>query len=399
MSACKSAETPAPAQPQEAAQPAAQPVEEPAGQPSTAAETTEEPEAEQAPQVDLTKLPEDAVTIYTQGSTKFSMKDILPILSDSSGYSQKWEFYIYTRPYEVRVKFEISNFAFSKNEGKIRGYVRRYDDKDEQIENYSLSKNLKNGQWKARKDTLALEFDDYSLSWQNGMFHLKGSYDKGTFEYDIPANPWKPGTGVVYFGNNPSNVFKYSILTYHQQVAKGTVVADGTPVEVKGQAYANHYATNIAVYDMFDEVADFRKRTENLLVEFRYYEPSAKYNAQPFGFFFVAFEGQPVFSSTSIERTPLETWLDEENYGYEISSRQRIVAHDGSNSATFEMLTAEPEAKDVYADLPAFQRNVASRFAKPIEYSIPIDWELLLNVDGYQAKIPMSASYSITRLR
>jgi hypothetical protein len=63
------------------------------------------------------------------------------------------------------------------------------------------------------------------------------------------------------------------------------------------------------------------------------------------------------------------------------------------------MLTGVPEAIDYYADLPAFQRNIASRFAKPIEYRIDMDWELDLSVDGYEAKIPAHGLYTVTRLR
>ena len=351
-----------------------------------------------APSIDIKSLPDDAVTPYTHGSTNCTTDDFLPLLSDSSGYSQKWEFFIYTRPYEIRIKFEISNFAFSKNEGKIKGYVRKYDG-DKEVENYPISKTLKSGRWKASRDRLDLDFEDYGLYWKDGAFHIRGVFEKGTFEYDVPANFWKPGTGNVYFGNSEQNMFKYNVLTYHKPVSKGVFTIDGSPVEVSGQAYANHYATTIAVYDMFDEVADFRKRTDDLLVEFRYYVPSAKYNAPPFGFLFVGADGENVFESPDIERDSIEKWLDEDNYGYEIDSRQRIRARDGRNSASFLMKTAEPNPKDPYADLPAFQRNIASRFSKPIEYSIPIDWELDLDVDGYRAKIQLPGSYTITRLR
>ena len=150
---------------------------------------------------------------------------------------------------------------------------------------------------------------------------------------------------------------------------------------------------------MFNELADFRYRTEDLLVEFRYYVPSQKYDATPFGFMFVAFEGTPVLSATTLDRNMLEQWLDDAHYGYEIDARQEIIGHEGSNQASFKVLTANPIPKDPYANLPAFQRNVASRFAQPIEYSIKADWELDLDVDGYQALIPGRGSYTITRLR
>lgn len=370
-------------------------------QPETTAEpmaVDAESDVQEAPQIDLSKLPEDAVTAYTQGSMAFTMSDILPILSSSSGYSQKWEFYFYTRPYEVRLKFEISNFAFSKNEGKVKGHVKKYDGAT-MVSESKISKTLKNGEWSATKDVLSLTFGDYKLTWEGDHFRIKGVFDEGDFDFEVPPNFWKPGTGNVYFGNSKENVFKYSVLTYHKPVTRGIVTVNGKAAAVEGQAYGNHYATTVAVYDMFDEVADSRKRTDDLLVEFRYYVPSAKYNAPPFGFMFVGFEGEPVFGTTEIERTSLETWLDEANYGYEISSRQRIDGRNGDDTASLIMKTANPEPSDPYADLPAFQRNIASRFSKPIEYSIPIDWELDLDVDGIKATIPLSGSYSLTRLR
>ena len=349
-------------------------------------------------QVDLSALPETAVTPYTQGSSVFSIKDILPILSNSGGYTQKWEFYIYTRPYEVRLKYEFSNFAFSRNEGKVRGYVKRYEG-DVEAETFEISENFKKGVWQATSDKLDLKFGDYALSYADGHFSVSGKFERGTFAYQIPAKGWKPGTGDVYFGNAPDKIFKYDVLTYHEPVTQGVVVADGQSIEVQGKAYGNHYATTLNVYDMFDEVADFRKLSDDLLVEFRYYVPSAKYEAKPFGFLFVAFEGVPVLSATHLDRIPLETWLDDAHYGYEIDMRQEIVGQDGDNLGRFRMLTAVPEAVDYYADLPAFQRNIASRFAKPIEYRIDMDWELDLSVDGYTAKIPAHGLYTVTRLR
>ena len=223
---------------------------------------------ERGEQPDLSKLSPKDVSVYNYGSTAPILGDILPLGSSSSGYDQKWEFYIYTRPWEVRIKFEISNFAFSKNEAKIRGYVRRFDG-ETMVEDYKLSKTLKSGQWKSANDRLSLTFGDYTLNFDGSEFHIHGTFEKGDFDFDIPAHFWKPGTGNVIFGNSPENIFKYAMLTYHKPVSRGIVRVDGNDISVTGQAYANHYATTVAIYDMFDEVADFRKRTDTLLAEFR----------------------------------------------------------------------------------------------------------------------------------
>ena len=175
--------------------------------PQAASQEVSEPQ-----QVDLSKLPENAVTVYTQGKLGFSEEDIAPLNSGSSGYTQKWEFYIYTKPYKTRIKFEISNFAFSKNDAKIRGYVQEVDDNGETLKEYKLSKSYKSGEWSKSKDGLGLVFGDYTLSYKAGVFHITGSFEKGTFEYDIAEHPWKPGTGDAYFGNTSANVFKYSIM-------------------------------------------------------------------------------------------------------------------------------------------------------------------------------------------
>ena len=182
-------------------------------------------------------------------------------------------------------------------------------------------------------------------------------------------------------------------------MARGVVTVDGKANEVHGSAYGNHYLATIPVYDMFDELADCRKITDDVHLEFRYFVPSEKYDGEPFGFMFVASDGVPLISSTDLERTSVEKWVDDDNYGYEIDARQQIVAKDDGNKATLEMLTAKPEPKDPYADLPAFQKNIASRFAKPIEYKIQTQQLLHLDVDGFRAKIPLSMSYSMTRMR
>ncbi|MCL2325962.1 MAG: hypothetical protein FWC40_05630 [Proteobacteria bacterium] len=348
----------------------------------------------------VSRQPSNAISAFVHGNTDFSIDDIRPIATNASGYHQKWEFFIDSKPYEVRIRFEISSVAFTKNEGKIGGHVKKFDDDGNLLQEFPISKTYKPGQWRAAPTGLDLRFgNDFSLKYENGHFHIRGQFEKGQFNYAIPLNPWKPGTGNVFFGNNENNVFKYAILTYQKPIQSGTFVIDGQNIPVHGQAYANHYLLMLPVYEAFDEVADFRIRRDGLLVEFRYYVPSQNFAAASFGFLMVAYEGQLIFSSTNIERTTLQTWLDDAHYGYEIPARQVIRATDGANTATFTMLSASPQPTDPYANLPAFQRNVATRFAKPITYSIPIDWLLDLHVDGYSAKIPMSNTYSMTRLR
>ena len=107
----------------------------------------------------------------------------------------------------------------------------------------------------------------------------------------------------------------------------------------------------------------------------------------------------PLISSIDLDRTPVEQWVDDDNYGYEINMRQQIEASDDGNKATIEMQSATVSPSDPYADLPAFQKNVASRFAKPIEYSIQTNSLLWLDVDGFKARIPLPLSYSMTRMR
>ena len=338
---------------------------------------------------------ERSMSVFNYGAYNVLLSDFAPVRSDSSNFSQKWEFFIYSEPYQARIKFEVSSMAFSKNEGKVRGYVKRSDGSEE----YRISETLKDGKWSASGAPFALDFGAYRLRFADGTFHVEGTFERGSFEYDIPAHFWKPDTGTVYFGNRPKDFFRYGVLTYHRE-ATGTVHIDGGAVPVHGNVYGNYYVMTKGIHEVFDEVADFRKVSDDLLVEFRYYVPNhERYDAEPFGFAFAAFEGTPVFESTQIERTPLDRWLDEDHYGYLIDARQRIVAHDGSNTARFEMLTANPVPSDPYADLPSFKRNIAMQFAKPIEYSIGVDWQIDLDVDGYRARIPFHSNYSMTRLR
>lgn len=361
------------------------------------------PQHEACRPLDASAMTPKSVDVYNSGCDAFVLDDILPLLSDASFYNQKWEFYIYSRPYETRIKFEISNFAFSKNEGKLKGYVKKFDG-DKETANYPIEKTLKNGQWSASQDGLRLDFGDYALTFENNAFRVTGVFDEGngSFDYIVPVHAWKPGTGNVFFGNSEENVFKYSILTYQMPIGKSEIRHNGETVPVAGLAYGNHYAATVAVYDMFDEVADSRIHSDGIFVEFRYYVPSAKYDAQPFGFLIAAFRGTPLVAAKEIKRTSLETWVDDKFYGYQIDSRQLIEARDADNpqnTATLRMTRAVPTPIDSYAALPAFQRNIAKRFAKPIEYSIPIEYELTVEADGYKAKIPISSKNTITRLR
>ena len=391
LSGCQSKGSSQPDVPQSAAEAAS-----PTALTNVQAETAPDPTPAANPGLDVSLISsqsERAIAAFTHGSYDVYESDFMPISSDSSGFSQKWEFYLYTKPYQTRVKFEVSSVAFTKNEGKVRGYVKN----TETGEKYNISQTLKSGHWSAGKSPFALDFGDYHLRYDSGMFHLEGSFEKGTFEYDIPAHFWKPGTGDVYFGNRTKDIFRYMLLSYHQDVARG-VVHIGEDVPVTGRAYANHYVMTKAVYDVFDEVSDFRRLTDDYIVEFRYYVPNEKYDAPSFGFLLVAYDGTPVLSTTDFERTPEEQWLDEDNYGYVIDARQLMVGREGNNTARLVMHNVHPVPSDPYADLSTFERNVAMRFAKPIEYTIGVDWELQLSVDGMEALVPFHENYSLTRL-
>ncbi|MGI5828820.1 MAG: hypothetical protein ACOX8U_01435 [Bradymonadia bacterium] len=346
--------------------------------------------------VDFSTLGPSNVTAFEHGNSAFELSDILPMLSEINGYHQKWEFYNYTRPYQIRLRFEISSLAFSTNEGKVAGYINRYEG-EELVEEIKISEKLRPGEWKANKERLELQFgEDYSLRYENNRFYLKGKTEDIAFELELAMNFWKPGSGAVYFGNSTEKYYKYSILCNHYPIIRGKVQHHSQSYELSGHTYANHFATNIPVYEMAAELQDYRKVQDGLIVEYRYFVPAKQFEQRPFGFAFVAFEGDTVFESTQLERRILETWLDDDHYGYTVPIRQIISANQGDANFEFKVLQAIPEPNDPYKGLPTFQRNIATRVAKPMSYSISSDFELKLHKDAMRARIPLRGTFSVT---
>lgn len=346
-------------------------------------------------QVDFSTLNQSSISAYNHGSLQFELSDITPMLSPGSGYHEKWEFFAYTKPYEIRIKFEISSMAFTKNEGKVAGYIKKYDG-DTLVNTHNINEKFGAGVWSADSQSLNLVFGDFSLQYKNDRYYLHGTYEGASFDLEIEPHIWKPGTGVVYFGNSTEKYFKYAILSYYKPIIRGQVSENGQTTALTGYAYANHYATNLPIYDMFTELQDYRKITPELVVEYRYYVPTAQYDPKPFGFAFIAYDGVPLFASTQLQRTILETWIDDEHYGYTVPMRQMLQATDDAGTFSMQNLNATVNPSDPYKDLSTFQRNIASRVAKPMSYSVASDFEINLVRDSMRARIPLNGTFAIT---
>ena len=342
---------------------------------------------------------ESSVIAYRSGYDGMTVRDLAARLSSGGGYNEKWELFLYSRPYQVRLRFEISNFAFSENEGRVRGKIVRYEG-DEQVEEIGINEVFKAGSWSASRRSLDVKMGSFRLYLnEEGEYVLEGKQDDVSFRLITEARSWKPGTGDVIFGKD-GGYLSYQVMTIDGAV-RGAFERGGVSVPVTGTGYGNHYATNVAVQEMADEFYDSRLSTEDgVFIEYRYYRASSKYGNVPFGFFVVAYQGEVIFSTTDLRFEGTSEWLDDAHYGYVINNGIRIRGSAGNDFFVFEALpSTDIEAKDVYSNLSRLQRAVAERFAKPVDYNVTGSWRLDLHIDGMDATVHGSKSYSITRLR
>ncbi len=351
--------------------------------------------------IDVAGLAPNAVTAYVLGDADaFDAADLVPMMSSGQGYNEKWELILYSKPYETRIKFEVSNLGLTNFNGRVSGRVKLRED-GEDLAVYDFDEKFSQARWRHDRETFRIEMGDFRIEGAPGAFRVRGVAGKNkavTFDYVVEGEPWRPGTGVVLFGNDLQTYFKTHLLIAQGRCV-GEVVVDGATVAVEGDAYGNHFATNLGAHELADQLFQFRKSDEALFVEWRHFVTPEAFAGQAFGFLVVYYDGVPLFETSAVEVTPLAYWTDPENYGYVLPHGLRLVAQEGDDRLELWLEGGEVSAKNALASLPAMQRSIAERFARPVDYNVKGRWRLLLRVEGEEAQVDGEGSYAVTIMR
>lgn len=330
-----------------------------------------------------------------------SSDDLRAMKSSGEAYTEKWEVNLYGRPYEVKIRFEVANLGFGDFKGRVKGQVKQFDGTQE-VATWPIDGTFTESQWRSSKSgPFELTFGKWRLAGEPGAYTLSGvagNNDEVSFSFDVVGQPWRPGTGMVVFGQDASLYLKTQTLVAQGQTT-GTVEIGGQKHRSEGRVYGTHFATNVAAHELADRIYHFRKQDDELFVEWRSYVTSRAWENQPFGYIVVSYLGEVVFESTSLELLPHDYWTDPDHYNYTIENGLTVRAFDGDDQLLLRFDASGIDAKDPLQSLPALERSVAAKFAQPIEYTVRGSWRLDLLVDGQAATLEDEGSYSTTSFR
>lgn len=379
-------------------------------------------------------LTDASVQAFTRGQTGFpSLDDILPMMSDGEGYTEKWEFRSLEGEWRMRFKFQVANLGFGDYKGLLSGYVMRYDAEGKEVlERYTFRQKFSEGDWDFEDDRLEIRMGEQWKLWgQPGEFFVEGiatevipknedeEDDDETadeeeesveeddrepevlrFRYAITGEPWKPGTGLVLFGADNELYYKTHILVT-DGVARGELErANGERIQAPpGRAYGNHFATNLGGHELTERTTYFRKHEGPLYVEWRHMLPPQTYNFEAFSYIVVAYDGVVLFESTDVELAERDFWTDPDNYNYVVPQTVVVRAKNGDHEALLSLTSQEIDVRDPLAKLPSLERSVALRFAQPMDYSFKGGYRLDLKAFGQTSTVQGEGSFTTTVLR
>jgi len=338
-------------------------------------------------------LTETSVSAWNLGPTgPLTSDDLRPMMSDGEAYNEKWEFTAYGDPYEVKLKFTVANLGWGDFKGRVNGFIKRTADG----KSWKFDKKLDEGKWKYSKDGLfEITMGNFTVRGEPGDFRLTGEFDGHAFDVTLQGNSWRPGSGMTLFGQNLREYSKTATLIVQGSV-EGNVTIDGETVPITGRAYANHFATNVGIHEVTDNVVRFRKHTDDLLIEFKHYVSTDKYNRAPFSFLCVSYDGVIVFEATDLQVTATGYFEDPAHPGYVAPHGIQVSAKVGEDEVRLSFPAGEVSINDPLAKLPAIERAVAEQITKPLEFKDDTTWRLDIFVGGYAGTIEDEGSYTTT---
>ena len=344
-------------------------------------------------------LTPSSVTAYLLGPQgELQTDDLRPMMSEGEGYYEKWEMRVYSRPYEMRVNFEVASLGFGDYKGRVKGQVKKVvEGEEDQV--YKFDKKLSESKWSYSKEGFRVEMGDHVLEGVPGDFHIYGEFKDQkkeiAYDFEVVGESWRPGTGVVAFGDAGDRYYRNHILSPNA-MGSGTVTIDGDEVHSEGRCYGVHLGTNVGVHEMATRSYHFRRNDGDFYVEWRSFATVDQYNRQPFGFVVVSYKGVVLFESFDLTLSPHDFYTDPDNYGYAAAKGMTITAQNGDDRFVLTLNGDEVETSNPLAKLPALERSIAENFSKPTEFKVIGPWRLDLDVDGMTATVENQGSYSVT---
>jgi hypothetical protein len=318
-----------------------------------------------------------------KGSSRPSMKDLIPRMSADEAYSERYGFSVdLDTGGHIGFDFTISNLGWGDAHGAAGVRVELPGKKK-----YKFRKKKDEGDWSYAKDRFNIEIAGTSVRGSGKKFKLRhnGRVKVNlTFENAMPM--WRPGNGQI---TTDEGYYKFSIIAPRANVS-GTVEIDGEKIEVKGtmKGYGDHVATNIAPFDFAKRFSRFRHYNGDVFVVWREITLT---NGKSFTWLMVGYKDKIVFGDGNAKIRTAKAKKD--GAGYTVPWAVQIDGKKGGDSVQLVMRAKKQKRRDLLKSYGSAAKLVASTVSKPYQYDMDCEYTLKMTIGGAAATIKGRSHY------
>ena len=328
-----------------------------------------------APSTDPGAASATSIRAWTEGSkAPMSNASIRPLLIDPELYREQWEVRSTGGEYELYAAIFLTNMGFGDGRVVVRGDLKRKGESEPQRFEAAFSSR----EWTLAEDELTFTFGSWTLTGELGKFKATGVFgegdDKIEFEWHFEGTPWRPGTGLVLYGNKGQ--FHREDILIADGHSTGVIKEKGKTTEVKGRASVRRTATDLAPNVLLERVFHFRSKDGPFYIEWKRIRSCEAFGFQHFDFLVVGYEQKIIFESTDVQLKKAEPYTDPGHFNYTLPRHYDVTARDGDHEVTLQLRYTDVEAFNPLDRLPVLERQFASQMISPTEFMLHGTWSM-----------------------
>ncbi len=331
---------------------------------------------------------------WGKGSGKVKMKELIPKLSSSEAYSERYGFAVdFDGSGHVGIDFTISNLGWGDQHGAVQVRVTNPETKKK----YKFSKKVDEGDWSSSKGKLDLNIASTRLTQKgSNAFRLqhngKVKVDL-TFTNRMPM--WHPGDGIV---KTDAGYYQFNLIAPRADVT-GTVKMGGKTftVDEKLGGYADHVATDAAPFDFAKRFSRMRNYNGDVFVIWREITLSDDLGAKSITWIMIGYKDKIVFSDSKARFREGRIKQDAKS-GYRFPMSVQIDGKKGGDSIKLVMKGKRHKRKDLLEGYGAAVKAVAGAFSEPIQFDVSCEYTLQMDIGGTKAQIKGDSHYVVDQL-
>lgn len=317
-----------------------------------------------------------------KGSSKPTMKQLVPTMSSDESYTERYTFSAnLDGGGHIGTDFTISNLGWGDGAGAVQVRVKYPGQKK-----YKFSKKVDDDEWTYSKKTFKLDIADTKVTaLGKGKFRIQhdGSV-KLDVVYDNTIPAWKPGDGRI---DTEEGYYKFNLIAPRANVS-GKVYIGGKWRKIKAtkKGYADHVATNAAPFDLAKRFMRMRDYNKDVFIIWREIRTTDDLGGKSMTWVMVGYKDKIVFSDPSA-RLKFARVRKDSRGGYDFPMDIQVDGQSGEDTVKLVMRGTKYRRTDLLDRLAPEAKIVAAAVSKPFRYEIKCKYTLQLDIQGAKATV------------